>query len=216
MGDVDAIYPFGKGDTWEAEQSVRLLRKHFKNLRNIYFIGETIPGVIHIPYVETDKKEINIWSKVLAATFIEGLSDRFLFMNDDHFIQSDFTDIPNYHCGEIKEYPADDYYKTVTNRTIEVLKQKGLKTLNFDCHTPIFFEKEKFQEVFLEFNPKLEITMKSCYANYWGLEGVYEPDLKVKSLMERWEIDQILPGKFCFSTHENCITRDLRDYILQL
>ena len=215
MVEFDAVFPYGGKEHFEAEQAVRLLRKHAKGLRDIYFIGESIPGVIHVPFVETDKKEINIWLKTLTASLMD-ISERFLFMNDDHFIQQDFEDIPYYHCGYLANYPADEYYSVVIKRTIENLEKRGLNTFNFDIHTPFFVEKSKFLEVFNEFDPRLEITMKSCYCNYLGIEGQYEPDMKIKSLMERWEFEPSLRDKFCFSTHENCITRDLRDYILQL
>jgi hypothetical protein len=101
MAEFDAVYPFHGTDTWELEQSIRLLRK-FTRVRNIYIIGDSpnIPETIHVPFIQEDAKEINIWKKTLAACLIADVSEDFLFMNDDHFIMREMIEIPNYYSGD--------------------------------------------------------------------------------------------------------------------
>lgn len=212
MAEFDAVYPFA-GDPWELSQSVRLLRKH-SNVRNIYVVGDD-PGldVIHIPFIQMDVKEVNIWKKTLAACYIDGLSDRFLFMNDDHFIRQKFTDLPNYY-GVYRDDDCGAQYQRAVANTWEKLMYMGLETKYYDVHYPCFFEKKKFIECFLAFNDGTEYIMKSAYFNFHKCKGVLIEDKKLKFLATTAQIEQFVGDSWCFSTND--ITEDLKRYILQM
>lgn len=211
MVEFDAVYPFA-GDPWELSHSVRLLRKHSK-VRNIYVIGDD-PGldVIHVPFIEMDVKETNIWKKTLAACFIPGLSERFLFINDDHFILKDFDDLPAYY-GAYKDDDCGPQYQQAVARTFEKLMYMGLNTKYFDVHYPCFFEKPKFIECFKVFNGA-EHIMKSAYFNFYNCKGVEIEDKKLKFLATTDQIERFIGDSWCFSTND--ISADLHNFITQL
>lgn len=215
MEEFDAVYPFGGGDTWELSQSIRLLRKYARGLRDIYVIGEdTGLDVIHIPYIEEDAKEINIWKKTAAACFVPDISDRFLFMNDDHFLIAEIDSFLNeMYGGRVDEIQGAGQYELAVNRTVYELVNRGLDIKNFDIHCPIFFEKDKFLQVFDEFGVDNELLMKSCYCNYHRIEGGEMDDLKFRWMANREDIEERTSGRWVFSTHEAFITHDLKEFI---
>jgi hypothetical protein len=213
MVEFDAVYPF-HGDNFELSQSVRLLRK-FTNVKNIYIVGDDpgIDGVIHVPFIQVDAKELNIWKKVLAACFRADLSKRFLFMNDDHFITKPTEDIP-YYFGEFDAPMSNTQYQNAVQRTIFKLAEMGKTTRYFDIHYPFFVEKHRFLEVFKAFNDGKEYVFKTAYCNYWGIEGEFSEDKKIKFLANTEQIEKFVGDSWCFST--DMISADLKEYILQL
>lgn len=86
MVEIDIVIPYHGDWHWELEQAVRLLNKHFK-YRDLYLVGENLPQIgKHIDFIQSEKKEVNIWQKTATACMVPGVSDNFLFMNDDHFL----------------------------------------------------------------------------------------------------------------------------------
>lgn len=215
MVEFDAVYPFNGGNTWELEQSIRLLKKNAKGLRNIYTIGvDSGLDLIHIPYIEEDAKEINIWKKTCAACFIPEISDIFLFINDDHFIIQEIDCFLNYmYGGDISEIQSGGQYADAVNRTLTELKRRRLDTKNFDIHCPMFIEKKLFLNVFNEFGVDNELLLKSCYCNYYLIEGAEMQDLKFRWLANKKEIENECEGRWVLSTHEDLISYDLREFI---
>lgn len=209
--DFDALYPF-HGDNWELTQSVRLLRK-FSAVRNIYVVGDDpkIEGVIPVPFIQEDAKEINIWKKVLAGCFIGGLSERFLFMNDDHFITRE-TDFPLVH-GERPGECSQQYFNAMVN-TSKKLAELGKNDTYFDIHYPFWVEKNKFLGAFSVFNDGAEHVFKSAYCNFWGMEGKYAEDKKIKFLGDRAAYLDFIGDSWCFST--DLLTEPLKELILHL
>lgn len=209
MEGFDALYPF-HGDTWELHQSIRLLRK-FTNVKNIYVVGDD-PGldVIHVPFVQQDAKEINIWKKVLAGCF-SGISERFLFINDDHFITGP-TEFPLVY-GDMPDECSQQYFNAM-GRTMQRLVDLGKNDLYFDIHYPFFVEKSMFLECFQAFNDGKEYIFKSAYCNFHGLEGDFCDDKKIKFLGNAAEYKAFIADTWCFSTE--LLTEPLKNMILQM
>jgi hypothetical protein len=225
MGVFDAVLPYHGTDNFEITHAVRLLNK-YSNVRNIHIVGENpnIDGVIVHDYVQLHTKELNIWNKVFAACFIDGLSDDFLFINDDHFItQSIDTSLPNYYEGTLHDiaanYPNVGYGAAI-NDTIALLESIGRERKNFDIHCPIFFNKVKFKELFLHlFSGKMldkDILLKSTYCNYYGVKGRKMADLKFRHLCTTDEFAEKIVDRWVFSTQNGAISRDLKEFILKL
>ena len=211
MESFDALYPF-HGDNWELSQSVRLLRK-FSNVRNIYVVGDDprLPDITHIPFIQQDRKEINIWKKVLAGCFIEDMSEKFLFMNDDHFLTRG-TDFPLVH-GERPSECSEQYFNAMVN-TSKKLVELGKNDTYFDIHYPFFVEKNKFLGVFSVFNDGTEYVFKSAYCNFWGMEGDFAEDKKIKFLGGIADYRAFIGDSWCFSTE--LLTEPLKELILQM
>ena len=216
MVKFDAVYPFHGDNTFELIHSIGRLRKYAIGLRDIYIIGDDpgIEGVKVIPYIQEDAKEVNIWKKTLAATFIPELSGRFLFMNDDHFLMDYIdSDLPNYYSGQISDIEGSEQYAAAMDRTVIELEKRGFETFNFDIHCPIFFNKHLFQKVFMRFFNGEEILMKSCYANSLNLSKIAMEDLKFRHFMNKQEVERFTAGRWVFSTWEEVLTHDLKDFI---
>lgn len=161
---VDIVIPLGRKSKYkniELRYCFRSIEKHLSNYRNIYLIGECpkwVQGVIHIPMedsVRFQHRERNIFHKVWRACQEPSLSETFLFMNDDHYLTTDyFADLfPTYFGGRIgllpKRYkPSNKYLVTIQNTFAEI----GEHAMNFDIHCPINLDKSKFILTFGKIN----------------------------------------------------------------
>lgn len=188
---IDVVYVLGTGSGWnnnEIRFSLRALEKNLRGYRYVYVIGECpswLRNVRHIPFKDELKQNAdgNIARKVLRVCQEEDLSDSFLFINDDHIIMKpiDAVSIPPYHKGDLKERPKSYFQETFWRgrlfRTMNVLKEKGLSTLHYDCHVPMLIDKHLFPGTIKQFDFEQNIgyTMKSLYGNV--VHGVKAPKL---------------------------------------
>lgn len=182
-GRPDVVYVLGTGSRWannEIRFSLRSLEKNLQNFGRVFIVGECpafLQNVVHIPAADIFNPAVNadgnIINKVLAACADERVSDNFLFINDDHLVIKPIAapDVPPLHKGDMRTYPTDfwmlNFWRKRLKRTMNELKRQGLTTFNFDCHTPIVFNKQRFQEVMQNFDWHTDIgyTMKSLYGN---------------------------------------------------
>lgn len=219
---MDIVIPLGNGSIWknnELRYCLRSIQKHCKDFRNIVLIGEKpdwIHNVIHIPYVETAKHDLNIWHKTVFACKQEQISDNFLFCNDDFFFLKPFsTDYPNIHMGTLSDYllktrPIPYYFKV--ERTYQLLLKNNLPTIHYDIHRPIVFNKAEFLEMAAFFHPEGELIMKSCYGNYWKLEAEQADDVKV-SAKYKDQLEKHLRGADMFSIYDSLCGMELYNYL---
>jgi hypothetical protein len=207
-GTTDVVYVLGTGSRWndnEIRFSLRSLEKNLKEFRNIYVVGECpefLQNVIHVPAVDIFEPAINadgnIITKVLAACECEGLSDDFLFINDDHLVLQPVAaaDVPALHKGDMTTFSPDywklNYWRDRLKRTMQVLKEHYYTTLHFDCHTPIVFNKHIFPEIMRRFNYSdgIGYTMKSLYGNVMYSDGEFLTDQK-KKIFKNYRLDEI-------------------------
>jgi hypothetical protein len=192
---TDVCYVLGGGSAWqdnEIRYSLRSIEKHLKNVRNIYIVGNLpkfLQDVQHIPMEDPHRnKEINIYHKVLRACQEESISDRFLFFNDDHFLNKDYDadTFPDFYKGYIgvmlrRAKKAPKGYKQIVQRTYSTLRALNLKDKYFDIHTPILYDKKLFLEkmTMYDWTHALGFVVKSMYGNTLGLEGVFQQDYKL-------------------------------------
>lgn len=211
MAEFDVVIPYRTtAQDFELKICVKLLRKHLP-IRNIYLIGDAADvDSIHVPFVEMWTKDLNIIEKVYAACFIDDLSERFLFVNDDHFVIGENA-IPEYYDGNIT-WTRDYGYDATKKRTAELLDSLGRDKKHFDIHCPIFFEKEKFKAMYDDLQPKQDLLMKSLYCNYYGIKGKFMKDLKFRYMTNDFDVS----GRWVFSTNENAISNKMRNWMQSL
>ncbi len=219
MEKIDIVYVLGTGSKHsdsELRYSIRSAVKHIKNIRNIVIVGTCptwIRNVIHLPCKDIDPiPDINIRNKILTACNSAIVSDDFLFMNDDHFILKpyDALTFPNYHKGDLKdsiEPRSLDSYRIRLTNTYHQLKKKGFGTLNFDTHTPIIYNKQKFIKMTKLFDWTVfeGLVIKSLYGNVYKLKSELMKDYKINSPSQIKEETQI------FSTFP-AISADMQKY----
>ena len=171
----------------ELEYSMRSVEKNYIGEKRLFVVGDEphIPheGVIHIKgypqYTAHTKKGHNVtidqYFKQKAMVESDQIGDEFVIMYDDIYLLKPTTRedlMINWARMEIDS--IDDYirnpirtgttsYLELWRNTYEGVKMirefKGLKTYDWETHTPRFFNKEKFAEVlakgdFVD-NPKL-------------------------------------------------------------
>jgi hypothetical protein len=192
---TDIVYILGNGSKWQNNEIRYSLRSYFKHLTGIgkVFIVGHDPGifkdVIHIPYQDkyAKNKARNIYEKILAACNDERVSDDFLCSSDDTFLLADnnLDNFPYYYCGCLRDtyerLSKESKYRAYVEITLSVLLSKDLPTKNFNGHTPIVYNKEKFKQVMGRYNwelPKSYIS-KSLYCNTLRIEGTILPDKKI-------------------------------------
>jgi hypothetical protein len=181
--ETDVVYVLGSGSRWKNNEirfSLRSIEKYGLNVGKIFIVGECpdfLTDIIHIPandiFNPNENADGNIANKVLMACADQRLSDNFLFINDDHILlkQISLQEIPAFHKGDMKTFPKEywelNYWRKRLQRTMHVLRGKGLTTYHFDCHTPIVFNKNLFPEIFSQFDYSegIGLTMKSIYGN---------------------------------------------------
>ncbi len=222
---IDIVYVLGKGSKWqdnELRYSLRSVEKYLSDYRNVYVIGECpewAQNVIHIEYEDTHKnRESRIALKVLRSCQEQSISNRFLFMNDDHFFLSECSAVtfPYYkkmHLQDEASIPnLNHVYKTSINNTIEVLLEKGFGTHNFDIHTPIVYYKDKFKDVFdlYDWDKQYSYVVKSIYANSVGVHGTHMDDCKIMKQQTETELAYILLSRKIFSISDGAINASLK------
>ncbi len=215
---TDVVYVLGKGSRWNENElrfSLRSITENLSNTGNVFIVGECpnyLENIIHIsapdifnPAVNADG---NITTKILAACEYDRISDTFLFINDDHLVikPMNIANVPPFHKGQMDTYP-DDYWNfnhwcKRLELTKDVLLSKQLPCFNFDCHTPILIDKDKFKTIVAGFDYKTGIgfTTKSIYGNsVLANEGVYLTDQK-KTIFKHYKLqeikERILPAQF--------------------
>ena len=95
MKPIDIVYALGTGSGWSDNEIRFSLRSIFKNLTNIgqiFIVGEKpagLKGFIHVEHPDefsSTNADGNIIRKVLRACQDPRVSEKFLFINDDHII----------------------------------------------------------------------------------------------------------------------------------
>ncbi len=185
------VYPLGFGSRlkdFEIRMSIRSVEKNLSNVKDIWVVGQCPDWlkVNHIPATDPfDIPDRNIMAKILKACDEPGISEDFLFMNDDHFLLKPFDAelFPYYYSEEMDNYikrRGMDNYGKRANNVLQHLKEKGLPTKYFDTHTPIIYNKTKFKEIMsgVDWNKPNAYLIKSLYANSLKIEGTYQRDYK--------------------------------------
>lgn len=153
----DVFYPLrtngSKHENLELRYSLRALEKNVSGFDRVFISTETLPdwlqNVVHIPVKDEINRvpDFNIQNKICLA---DGISDDFLFMNDDHFIMKphDVATFPNYYHSTLDQYclrrGKDGYGRRCIN-TMNWLVANNLKLLHFDIHFPIRYNLTAFR-----------------------------------------------------------------------
>ena len=193
---MDLVYPLGTGSYWnnnELRFSLRSVEKHLSNVNKVWIIGiapDWLQNVNHIPYTDHVGKapDYNMMKKLRRACQEVELSEDFLYMNDDHYLLSDFdaNAFPSYYHGTIEQYlkgrGLDGYGKRCRN-TLKSLN--GNPTNYYDIHYPIQLNKKAFRELVVDavdWNVPHAYIIKSLYANKLQIESVEALDYKTNAI----------------------------------
>ncbi len=231
---IDIVIPLGTGSYWENNElryCLRGIEKHLSNYRNIYIIGSKpdflnngVKGheIIHYPFVDRHNHERNIYEKIKFACAIEGVSENFFFMNDDHFI-IDKIDAPTYPyyfkstlTEKITNRVRNDGYCISMRNSRDVLPTE--KQIYFDIHTPIVYNKEKFLNTVgkIDWNRGMGYVIKSVYCNMNEVIGEQYSDLKIKGSKKLSYLKDRINGRHVFSIADSAVNSDLKQLMDEL
>lgn len=220
---MDIVIPLGSGSPWndnELRYTLRGIEKHLKGYDKIYLVGNKpgwIQNVVHIHFREVHlcaQREKNICNKVLAA-IDDGVSDEFMFINDDHFLLVDFTaeNLPFFHGGPVKEKlqevnPFNPYGKTIQN----TIKLFGDQFNNYDIHCPVIFRKNDFKKVMecVDWEKPYGYLMKTIYCHTYNVQGRFLKDCKINKGLTWEEIMHTINGRPFFSIGNAGLNDDMK------
>jgi len=170
----------------ELEYSIRSVKKNFQGDYRLFVVGDEPPishkDVIHIKgYPRVDRhpsqqrQTVDQFFKKKAMVESDLIGENFVMMYDDMFILQPITEhdlkinwalaeidiIEDYMRSPIRK--GDITYLRVWKDTYEGIKMmrdlKGLKTYDWETHTPRYFNKEKLKKIIdsvdFEKNPKI-------------------------------------------------------------
>lgn len=228
---MDVVIPLGTGSRWddnELRYALRSLEMHMPNIGNVYVIGHRpkwanknlkCVNVVDTPGIEN--KERNIYAKILFACGLPEITDDFLFMNDDHYLLEKFDGEYYWEKSLINTFEnrtaRDHYYYSLTN-TYSALVKAGRKTINYDIHCPIIYNKQDFILAMASYDWKIAYgyVVKSLYANTLRIVGDHYPDLKINSRMSCNDLDKLIQGRKFFSIGDEAVNVDLGIYLQYL
>lgn len=198
----------------ELRYCLRSVERYLKCYGDIFIIGKApvwLQNVTVIPATDNDKiyyKERNIFNKIMLACQDERVSEDFLFMNDDHFLLSEFEagNFPYYWDGTIGEHvERSDPYGNTARNTMEWLSMGDIVPY-FDIHAPILYCKNKlpFWVRGAPWEKKYGFCIKTVYALFAGSNPTQYPDLKLSGSLSSHEIKEKIKGRLFFSTNDNC------------
>lgn len=223
---IDVVIPLGKSKTnfLDLKYALRALDKFTKH-GTVYIIGEKpnwITGVEHIAAADNpDKrwKERNIYLKAYTAF---KRTNRYLMMNDDHFLlrPTDIENYPYYFKGTCYQSMLKNasHYRQTMNQTKKFLEKNGYEDKNFDGHCPIIFEEDRFFDNVLYpvswVGTEFGFGMKSLYCA--GMEGVYMDDKKLSTQVTLEQAKQACEGRSVISCTDAALCTGLGLYLAEL
>lgn len=228
---IDVVIPLAHGSVWqdnELRYCLRSLEKNVQNIGQIFLIGYKPDflnrNVQHIKsHPNTSNKAKNIFMNVAEAARSKDLSEQFLFINDDYFFTKPFNGetYPFYwKCHLAKSVSINslnDYSKHVT-ATMQILKQYGLDTKNFDTHYPIRLTKTGILQLesFYTFPPSYGYILKSLYCNTAKVKGVFRLDCKAYNAKSVAQWHSFIEDKEVFSIADPCINNAFKSFLQEL
>jgi len=165
-----------------------------------WFAGDVIPANDY-----PGRKEYSIYQKILTACQYNFVSDKFLMLNDDHYLLKPLhiDEIKYWYSGMLKDElnrRIGGRYKRAVEDTMQSLSNiLGNKDFNnYDIHVPIIYEKWAFKDTFHSMTQ--EICIKSYYCNRMGLAGEEMSDMKIDGPFSELDITSRIKDRLFFST----------------
>lgn len=211
-GSIDIVIPLRAGGSAQANDELRLalrsIEKHLRNYRDIYLVSSRKPaGFSGYRFVRcTDpypRKQMNIHAAICAALRTPGISNEVIFWADDNVLLADLdaADLPvAARVDDLLSFSnapdARVWHRSLRN-TGEVLRRAGYPTVNYEAHTPVRFQREKYLALESEFNffEEVGLCYISLYLNRYGVLNPL-PMRRIKATFESPKVDpEALAGK---------------------
>lgn len=181
----DLVYVVRPGDdNEELRYSLRSVAKNAPH-RKVWIVG-TVPtwvrNVEALPLEPHPEKFANQRQSLEAACLRDELSDRFVLMNDDHFVIEKLTEWPTFHLGPSSAFInqhlesgriRNTWVKAVRATAIWMDEQGHGDVLAYEAHVPLLFDKNLLAEMLAAYPGGRYMTVGEMYA-VAGAGGVGE------------------------------------------
>lgn len=220
---IDIVIPFSfrSNQSVELRYTFRSIEKCLSDYRHIFIVGDCpgwVRNVSHLPFKEYDTgakyHEKNIFLKTLhACEYISG--NRFLFMNDDHFLlhrRMDAEAYPLYYSGTLKsQYAAkmDTPYSKILRNTITLL---GENKMFYDIHCPMIFNVDTLMRISRFWGDQEYGYCLKTFHRYWDEDienGWLQQECKILGKLSEQEITNLIKHRPFFSTADDAVNDDM-------
>lgn len=210
----------------EIKYALRSVEKHLTGYGDIFIVGDKPrslkQGYTHIPgELDSDKiyyKERNIYRKLLAACEDKRVSADFLWMDDDHFLLSNYqADRFPIYCNLWPKRRTDIYQQTIDN----TLNQwPADKFTFFNLHCPMVYNKAAFVNGIgsLDWEKKAGYCIQTAYMKLIKprVRGEMYPDLKIKYIYPINELRRVITDRKWFSIDDGARGPEMERLLAQL
>jgi len=159
----DAVYVCRPGENPELRVSLRSLAENAGGIyRNVWVVGTVLPwlrNVRALPLTPLEDKFENQRRSLAAVVNHPDLSERFVLLNDDHFITQPITEWRTYHLGTVfgflsqlflnnaEETNLNEWAHAVLNTALWTQQTADIaEPYCYECHAPLLFDKHKVAE----------------------------------------------------------------------
>lgn len=179
------VYPYiTDTKAWrELEHSIRSVKNHFTDLKNIVVIGDNpnIEGVDWLPHTRTPSnhlpKCLDSWNKMSEILASDLVSEVFVYMSDDIYLLKNMgiEQMRPLYCmantNRIERHTNTKHQRLIWS-TVDALHNAGISEVyNCETHMPRVFEKRKMRDVFERFNPKENRLLTATLYHNWFKEA---------------------------------------------
>lgn len=186
---VDIVIPYKSTyDNLELKYALRSIEKNFKNLGNVFIVGDLpdwATNVVHVYNSNNQHKRLNVGYALRMALWQDELRENIVIWHDDMFLLKELETIPIWHGKSIKElsrlyngmYPSSYYTRKI--------KTTGLPTElpHFELHIPMPANKKLLAEQLGDHPPEKSYLMRTKYMvdNTDPSAWEYHDDVKIHS-----------------------------------
>lgn len=164
--------------------------------RKIWIVGHKPDWVVNVRHVPTRQrpgrhnKYRNVINNLKTVLNCPGLTEQFVFFNDDFFVMRPIKELPVLNRGllsdlevEYRKHRYGRYYGGIV-RTGRLLRPAGWpKPISYDLHIPMAMEKRKAKiavEWIQKHSPKLPpVLFRTVYGNLFDVGGKPVEDVKI-------------------------------------
>ena len=189
MRKYDVIYILKDGGgAEELRYSLRSIEANMSH-GDVWFYGGVPAGFVPDHAVRFNQTGATKWDKVrstlIAICNNPEVPARFWLFNDDFYIMQRMTSTKPIYNKTLEEHykhveskhGGRTAYSKALRYCEEVLKAKGLPTLDYAVHVPMLLDKDKVLETLNAF-PDCPM-FRSLYGNYNQVEGIHHADVKI-------------------------------------
>ncbi|HJH05959.1 MAG TPA: glycosyltransferase [Victivallis vadensis] len=216
---VDVLVPLSADGSISGNDELRFalrsIERNLKGYRNLVLVSDRPPaGFGEYRFIQASdvypRKQMNIHHALMTAFRAEGIADEVIFWADDNVLLEEMhvTELPvaarrDGLLGFSNAPDARIWHRSLRN-TGEALRKAGYPAVNYEAHTPVRFNKERYLALEREFDFYSEVGL--CYISlYLNRYGVPEavPMTEVKATCESETVDvSRLAGKRFLGYHD--------------